>query len=139
MTYQPTIKVLLTFIKYFLVYSDLPTSNKKINQEKKKKREKISIFGGKDNFPFKTQKWDFLFITLLINLSPNLLVAFFSDIDECLLVPNSDPCNKGKCINLPGTYTCTCDSGYILNENKTTCVQGNKGKNTILKVSLGKL
>ncbi|KAK9939333.1 hypothetical protein M0R45_016031 [Rubus argutus] len=59
------------------------------------------------------------------------------DIDECLLVPNSNPCNKGKCINLPGTYTCTCDSGYILNENKTTCVQGNKGKNTILKVSLG--
>lgn len=102
-------------------------------------RKKISTFWGKGNFPFKTQKWDFLFITLLINLSPNLLDAFFSDIDECLLVPNSNPCNKGKCINLPGTHTCSWDSGYILNENKTTCVEGTKGKNTVLKVSLGML
>ncbi|KAM5587422.1 hypothetical protein ABKV19_006057, partial [Rosa sericea] len=59
------------------------------------------------------------------------------DIDECLLVPNSNPCNKGKCINLPGTHTCACDSGYRLNENKTTCVEGGKGKSTVLKVSLG--
>ncbi|PRQ44210.1 putative protein kinase RLK-Pelle-WAK family [Rosa chinensis] len=56
------------------------------------------------------------------------------DINECLLDPN--PCKKGKCINLPGTHTCTCDSGYRLNENKT-CVKGGKGKSTVLKVSLG--
>lgn len=112
-----------------------------IDEEKKMKinEEKNLNFWGKGNFPFKTQKWDFLFIILLINLSPNLLVGFFSDIDEYLLVSNSNPCNKAKCINLPGTHTCTCDSGYILNENKTTCVEGNKGKNTVLKVSLGML
>ena len=37
--------------------------------------------------------------------------ASFSDIDECLTVPN--PCENGAtCVDNDGSYTCTCLAGY---------------------------
>lgn len=36
------------------------------------------------------------------------LLSLFEDIDECL----SLPCTHGTCYNSPGSYSCTCDSGW---------------------------
>ena len=36
-----------------------------------------------------------------------MFLLCFSDIDECLEL---DPC-VGRCINLPGNYTCSCPNG----------------------------
>ena len=32
------------------------------------------------------------------------------DIDEC--TANRDRCKFGDCVNLPGGYSCTCNTGY---------------------------
>ena len=40
------------------------------------------------------------------------------DIDECI----ASPCGQNaRCRNIPGSYTCSCDVGYIGNPPKTTC------------------
>ena len=39
-----------------------------------------------------------------------------SDIDEC----GSDVCDQ-ICVNSPGSYVCTCRSGYVLNSDTSTC------------------
>ncbi|CAL9016002.1 unnamed protein product [Prunus brigantina] len=51
------------------------------------------------------------------------------DIDECAL--NSNLCNNGKCKNLPGNYSCSCNSGYK-NQDAITCI-----KSISLKITLG--
>ena len=38
---------------------------------------------------------------------------FFSDIDECLAETDCSP--LADCINLPGTYRCQCQIGYVGN------------------------
>ena len=43
---------------------------------------------------------------------------FFSDIDECMI---SNPCTNGTCNNTPGSYNCSCEVGYSLIDNGTTC------------------
>ena len=44
----------------------------------------------------------------------------FSDIDECLEVPNI--CKGGQCKNTFGSYLCECPPGYKLDADKQTCV-----------------
>ena len=40
-----------------------------------------------------------------------LTLVLFSDIDECLIVPN--PCENGAtCVDNVGSYTCSCLAGY---------------------------
>ncbi|KAI5331644.1 hypothetical protein L3X38_021770 [Prunus dulcis] len=52
------------------------------------------------------------------------------DINECA----SNPCKNGQCTNLPGNYSCSCDSGYR-NQDKITCIK--VPSETSLKISLG--
>ena len=51
----------------------------------------------------------------------------FLDVDEC---KNTKLCPREKehCKNMPGFYTCKCDSGYTRKEGK--CVKGKKKKKT---------
>ena len=42
---------------------------------------------------------------------------FFSDVDECKL---TGICSQ-NCQNSVGSYTCSCFTGFSLNEDKTTC------------------
>jgi hypothetical protein len=44
---------------------------------------------------------------------------FLIDINECLPV---NPCGKGKCTNLDGSYKCQCDKGYKITFDKKSCV-----------------
>jgi len=37
-----------------------------------------------------------------------------TDLDECSL-PGYNCAGHGKCNNVIGTYSCTCDSGYVVN------------------------
>ncbi|CAB3384639.1 Hypothetical predicted protein [Cloeon dipterum] len=45
-------------------------------------------------------------------------------IDMCKLMPNM--CQHGKCINMPGSMECDCDSGYIYDENAHQCIDENE-------------
>ena len=44
-------------------------------------------------------------------------VFFFADIDEC---SGSQICSHG-CVNLPGSYKCTCPTGLFLGSDRQTC------------------
>ena len=44
------------------------------------------------------------------------------DIDECS--GGSGPCDH-DCTNFPGTYVCSCDEGYLLASDLTSC-EGNR-------------
>ena len=44
------------------------------------------------------------------------LLSVYSDIDECA----ANPCDQ-FCQNIPGSYECSCDSGYTLNSDFHTC------------------
>lgn len=48
------------------------------------------------------------------------LSTFFvcADINECALA--TDACNQ-NCHNTAGGYTCSCNTGYILNSDRRTC------------------
>ncbi|XP_034211326.1 wall-associated receptor kinase 2-like [Prunus dulcis] len=54
------------------------------------------------------------------------------DIDECAL--NSTLCKNGKCKNLPGNYSCSCNSGYK-NQDAITCIK--PAYAILLKITLG--
>ena len=43
-----------------------------------------------------------------------------SDIDECRRQP--DICGEGRCTNTDGSYFCTCDPGYELTPDRSTCI-----------------
>jgi len=55
-------------------------------------------------------------------LSMNCLI---SDIDECRTGGHS--CQQ-VCNNLPGTYNCSCDTGFMLNNDSRTCSGRNLGR-----------
>lgn len=58
----------------------------------------------------------------------NMLYALFNslylfvtpDVNECQLSDNL--CKNGQCVNLPGTYQCTCDTGYQATPDRQGCV-----------------
>ncbi|KAL6282760.1 hypothetical protein ACE6H2_013689 [Prunus campanulata] len=52
------------------------------------------------------------------------------DTDECA----SNPCKNGKCTNLLGNYSCSCNRGYK-NQDVITCIKDTSA--TSLKISLG--
>ena len=41
------------------------------------------------------------------------------DVDECVVKENS--CDQ-ICTNTDGTFECACDSGYVLDEDKISCI-----------------
>ena len=47
-----------------------------------------------------------------------LYYVFYSDIDECL--ESMDTCQH-VCTNTDGSFTCSCNDGYILNSDGQTC------------------
>ncbi|XP_053126460.1 fibulin-7-like [Hemicordylus capensis] len=50
------------------------------------------------------------------------------DVDECQLFPasrHSRICTH-ECVNLPGSYRCTCPGGYLLEADKNTCSDVNE-------------
>ncbi|XP_066302880.1 matrilin-2-like [Branchiostoma lanceolatum] len=49
------------------------------------------------------------------------------DIDECLVTNHG--CEHG-CQNTPGSYTCGCRDGYLLNEDKRTCRDDDECENS---------
>ncbi|PON87188.1 Thrombomodulin [Trema orientale] len=64
------------------------------------------------------------------------------DVDECKSMTN--PCSNGECQNLPGSWTCTCPKGYILNTTGTGCdkdvgsdLQSNNKRALFLYIGLG--
>lgn len=58
-----------------------------------------------------------------------LRVSLFSDIDECNR--NTSLCDQyATCINVPGSYSCQCDSGFT--GNGTICDGKHKTSNLII-------
>ena len=43
----------------------------------------------------------------------------FSDVDECQ-IPGTCP-TTSTCVNLPGTFNCTCPSGYVYKRVTNEC------------------
>ena len=89
-------------------------------------------------------------MTLIFNiLDLTLILHFFiSDIDECRLYSNRGQICAGKCINLPGSYRCSCPDGWRSLANGRSC-QGilsvkltevtfvtSKKKNTMMSIEL---
>lgn len=52
----------------------------------------------------------------------NYLLSFVSglDLNECQLSDNL--CRNGQCVNMPGTYQCSCDTGYQATPDRQGCV-----------------
>ena len=50
--------------------------------------------------------------------SNHVHAKLFSDIDECTL--GTDTCAH-NCLDIPGSYTCSCRPGYALNADGITC------------------
>ena len=46
----------------------------------------------------------------------------FSDINECTNGDNECDKNHASCDNTVGSYTCSCDGGYMTTNNGRTCV-----------------
>lgn len=43
-----------------------------------------------------------------------------SDVNECQLSENL--CKHGQCINMAGTFQCSCDTGYQATPDRQSCV-----------------
>ena len=54
-----------------------------------------------------------------INLDNFLMSLHFTDTNECGSSSTND-CDH-SCVNIPGSYTCSCDPGYRLNSNERNC------------------
>lgn len=50
--------------------------------------------------------------------SMSLNIKLIPDVDECTL--RTDTCSQ-NCHDTPGSYTCSCNSGYILSDNGYNC------------------
>ena len=59
-----------------------------------------------------------LLVTYIIYIYWCCIFVYLVDTDECKI---SKPCEQ-SCTNMPGSYTCTCNNGYILEANGKTCI-----------------
>ena len=46
---------------------------------------------------------------------------FFLDTDECSAMPSVCDSDNGVCMNLDGSYNCSCNPGYELGNDNFTC------------------
>ena len=60
-------------------------------------------------------------------LKNKMFSCLISDIDECRTGEHN--CQQ-SCNNLPGTYNCSCNTGFILNSDSRTC----RGRNLVLLI-----
>lgn len=51
-----------------------------------------------------------------------------SDIDECYENPRI--CINGQCDNVPGSYTCMCQPGFVISNDRTFCIDMDECANT---------
>ena len=60
-----------------------------------------------------------MFMTSKLLFYLNLTFVDVKDIDECSSGKN--PCDetRGECINIPGSFSCSCKDGYTLGPNNT--------------------
>lgn len=42
------------------------------------------------------------------------------EIDECVLMPQM--CQNGICMNVPGSFKCECNRGYVYDEDAHQCI-----------------
>uniref|UniRef100_A0A8D0D984 Fibrillin-1 n=1 Tax=Sander lucioperca TaxID=283035 RepID=A0A8D0D984_SANLU len=65
-----------------------------------------------------------LFLLSSLFIPPSLASSLLTDIDEyvneCQLSDNL--CKHGQCVNMPGTYQCSCDTGYQATPDRQGCV-----------------
>ena len=54
----------------------------------------------------------------IVNPILQSLIILYTDINECAL--NNGGCQH-KCINTDGSYYCSCDTGYDLQQDKLSC------------------
>ena len=54
-------------------------------------------------------------------MSPNTCIFLSTDIDECQQFAGRGSICVGNCINLPGSYRCTCPAGWRLLGNGRSC------------------
>ena len=57
-----------------------------------------------------------LYVTVL-PLYTAAILSMYLDINECL----SSPCGQ-TCTNTPGSFVCSCNDGYILDSDGTSCL-----------------
>lgn len=61
----------------------------------------------------------------MLNFAENQIFCFVTDINECKFAPPQYVCdsrqNIGQCTNEPGSYICSCATGYQLAANQKTC------------------
>ena len=56
-------------------------------------------------------------------------ISFLIDTDECSIANGGcNPIGVADCLNFPGSFACSCNSGYSLTADKLTC----EGKNSTL-------
>lgn len=63
--------------------------------------------------------WDSFYATAALTLLSLFFSVFFSDIDECV---NGNKTCKQLCTNTPGSFICSCHSGFQLHIDKQSCV-----------------
>ncbi|MCL4121105.1 UNVERIFIED_CONTAM: hypothetical protein GTU68_033752, partial [Idotea baltica] len=51
---------------------------------------------------------------------PNSITVVLEDIDECAEMENL--CENGHCSNTFGSFMCSCNKGYTLNEERSRCI-----------------
>ena len=70
--------------------------------------------------------FSFLMITALLSTQPHSFFLnvfhchFFTDRDECTEIPGI--CANGRCENTEGSFACTCQEGYKLNNERSFCI-----------------
>ena len=57
------------------------------------------------------------------------MTGLSKEIDECALMPQM--CQNGICMNVPGSFKCECNRGYIYDEDAHQCI-GNSFNFTLM-------
>ncbi|XP_029674893.1 fibrillin-2-like isoform X2 [Formica exsecta] len=55
---------------------------------------------------------------------PNRVTVILEDINEC--VEHENICQNGHCTNTFGSFMCSCNEGFILDDSKTSCIDINE-------------